>query len=115
MKFLVNTYGRFAGVDPNWKTHDLRVLWAEFVKISGEFGANDSDGADDTVASIVAEFSKMDPRSFSNRYPVDTKGNPIPVEKSELDLAVLKDVLDGVFGYFNGCDGYFDHLATAGP
>ena len=49
---------------------------------------------------------KIDPRSFAYRYPVDRDGKPLPVAKSHLHLPTLADVMDGVSGYFDGCDGY---------
>jgi len=64
--------------------------------------------------AIVAEFAKVDPKSYSYRYPVDIHGKEIPLGVEVLDLAVLKDVMDGVGGYFTGSDGYLDHLEGGG-
>lgn len=79
------------------------------------YGHEDAEETDPVVAEIVAEFAKVDPGSFSYRYPVDTKGNPIPIAHDELDLPVLADVMEALEGYFTGCDGYLDHLQGAGP
>ncbi|MBO9501648.1 hypothetical protein [Brevundimonas sp. A19_0] len=67
------------------------------------------------MAAIVAEFAKVDPGSFSYRYPVDTKGKLIELAHDRLDLGALADVMNAVDGYFSGCDGYLDHLQSAGP
>jgi len=32
-----------------------------------------------------------------------------------LDLEQLADVMDGISGFFDGCDGYLSELASAGP
>jgi len=64
---------------------------------------------------LVAEFATVDPGSFSFRYPVDTQGRPIELAHGYMDLSVLADVMEGVDGYFTGCDGYLDALASAGP
>lgn len=32
-----------------------------------------------------------------------------------MDLSVLADVMEGVDGYFTGCDGYLDSLEGAAP
>ena len=67
------------------------------------------------VAQIVAQLATVDPRSFSYRYPVDTQGRPVELAHEYLDLAALADVMNGVDGYFSGCDGYLDALQSAGP
>jgi hypothetical protein len=64
---------------------------------------------------LLQNFAKVDPKSYSYRYPVDIHGKEIPLGLEVLDLAVLKDVMDGVGGYFTGSDGYLDHLEGGGP
>jgi len=114
LKYLIATYGHTVGVKANWDSHDLAELWREFNKVLNGYGTDDPDGTDSIVEAMVAEFAKVDPRSFSYRYPVDKKGEPIPVEQEELDLAALADAMQALDGYFNGCDGYLDHLQSAG-
>lgn len=67
------------------------------------------------VGNIITEFAKVGPRSFSFRYPVDTKGDLVPLRHQEVDLHRLADVMDGLEGYFSGCDGYLDDLQKSGP
>lgn len=57
----------------------------------------------------------MDPRSFSYRYPVDTKGNLVNLAHQEIDLHRLADVMNDLDGYFSGCDAYLHNLQSAGP
>ena len=114
LKYLIATYGLTVGVEANWKSHKLEDLWKAFTDVLDRYGSEDPQGTDPVVARIVAEFAKVDPRSFSYRYPVDTQGNPIPIAHEELDLAVLADVMKALEGYFSGCDGYLDHLQSAG-
>lgn len=114
LKYLIATYGHTVGVRENWRSHDLVVLWEQFVSVLKGYGHADPDETDPVVAAVVAEFAKVDPQSYSYRYPVDRHGKPIPIEHEELDLAVLADVMKGVEGYFSGCDGYLDNLQSAG-
>ncbi|MCQ1775484.1 hypothetical protein NOI24_30015, partial [Neorhizobium galegae] len=107
--------GSKVGVDAVWKTHDLGDLWKTLTEVLDGYGHNDPDQTDPIVAEIVAEFAKVDPKSFSYRYPVDTKGKPIPIAHSELDLSALADVMEALEGYFSGSDGYLDSLRDAGP
>lgn len=113
LKYIINNYGHHVGVEPVWNDHDLSNLWKKFLLVLEGFGTEDPDNADSIVGEIVAQFAKVDPRSFSYRYPRDTKGKPIPLGQNELDLESLKDVMEGAFGYFTGCEGYLDSLASA--
>lgn len=115
LKYLIATYGITVEVDPIWDTHDLTKLWVRFAEVMDGFGADPADEATAAVATIIAEFATVDPRSFSYRYPVDTKGRPIVLAHEHLDLASLADVMSGVDGYFTGCDGWLDSLQSAGP
>lgn len=110
LKYLLYAYGASVDVDPNWKTHDLSLLWSEFAILLERYETSDPDNADAVVEYVVAQFSKIDPQSFSYRYPVDTKGKPIPLEHELLNLESLHDVMQGVGSYFTGCDGYLDSL-----
>ena len=115
LKYIINVYGRSVGVDPIWNSHDFQVLWPRFLEILEHFGTDDPDRADQIVGGVVAQFGNIDPGSFSHRYPCDRFGNAIPLIQDLVNLEVLKDVMDGVFGYFSGTDGYLDNLVSAGP
>ncbi len=113
LKYHLATYGPTVGVDANWNTHDLATLWTNFLELLERYGTKDPDEADPIVGEIVLEFAKIDPRSYSYRYPVDIHGNPVPVAYSELHLGTLADVMNAVDGYFTGCDGYLSELKNA--
>ena len=115
LKYQIATYGGIVGVDAIWNTHNLAELWSSFSKILELFGNPDPDNADPIVERIIAEFSKVDPQSYSYRYPVDRKGNPIPIAYDELDLNWLANVMKAVENYFSGCDGFLSDLKHAGP
>jgi len=115
LKYLIATYGHTVDVKAIWNTHDLGRLWNTFTAVLKGYGCDDVGKIDPVVADIVAEFALVDPASFSYRYPVDTKGNPISIAHEKVDLTVLADVMQAIDGYFTGCDGYLDNLQNAGP
>ena len=115
LKYHLATYGPAVGIEPNWRSHDLARLWTAFLAMLDEYGTQDPDEADPVVGEIILEFAKIDPRSHAYRYPVDQKGNPLPVEYSDLHLPTLADVMNAVEGYFTGCDGYLADLRDACP
>lgn len=106
LKYQIATYGKLANIEPVWNTHKLDVLWKHFQKILDAYGTIDPDEADFTVASVIAEFSKIDPKSDAYRYPVDRNGVPLPMAFAATHLENLADVMNAVAGYFTGCDGY---------
>jgi hypothetical protein len=115
LKCQLAKFGPDAGIGPNWTSHDLAKLWAEFLAMLDHFGTDDPDEVDPVVEAIVLEFAKIDPGSYSYRYPVDRKGDAVPVAYSDLHLPTLADVMQGVAGYFKGCDGYLSDLVGARP
>ena len=115
LKYQLATFGPAVGIEPNWKSHDLAKLWGEFLAMLERYGTEDPDKADPVVGEILLEFAKIDPGSYSYRYPVDRQGNPVPVAFSDLHLPTLADVMEAVAGYFTGCDGYLSSLRDASP
>lgn len=115
IKYTIATYGPPVGLGPVWNTHYLIPLWNKLLQVFDAYGTDDPDDADQIVGGIIAEFAKIDPNSFSHRYPVDTQGNIIELAQEEIDLDALRDVMNGVEGFFNGADGYLDHIRSASP
>lgn len=115
LKYMLATYGHYVDIAANWSTHSLEPLWTEFEVMLERFGTPDPDEADPIVGEVVAEFAKIDPGSYSHRYPVDRKGQPLPLAITDLHLPTLKDVMQAVSNYFSGCDGYLDDLISAAP
>ena len=115
LKYQLATFGPAVGIEPNWKSHDLAKLWSEFWAMLEHYGTEDPDEADPVVGAVILEFAKIDPGSYSYRYPVDRQGKPVPVAYSDLHLPTLADVMQGVAGYFSGCDGYLSSLLDADP
>lgn len=115
LKYQLATYGSPAGIEANWNTHRLEMLWGDFAVMLDRYGTPDPDEADPIVASVVAQFAKIDPKSDAYRYPVDQRGNPLPVAFAATHLPNLADVMQAVAGYFSGCDGYLSDLRGAMP
>ena len=115
LKYQLATFGRRVDIEPNWTSHDLEELFFSFWEMLERYGTSDPDEADPIVGEVILEFAKIDPGSYSNRYPVDRKGNPVPISQSALDLGNLADVMNAVEAYFTGTDGYLDHLTSAAP
>lgn len=114
LKYQLASFGPTVGIGANWKSHDLAKLWSEFLAMLEHYGTEDPDDADAMVQKVILEFAKIDPGSYSFRYPLDRRGNPLPVAHSDLHLPTLADVMQGVAGYFTGCDRYLGNFIDAG-
>lgn len=115
LKSLIAEYGPTVGVEANWKSHDLLVLWQTLKQVFELYNVDDPDGTDAVVEQMITEFAKVDPGSFSFRYPRDRSGNPISLAHDAVDLTILADTMKALEGFFSGCDGYLDSLKNAGP
>lgn len=113
LKSLIDEFGPAVGVPANWKTHDLIVLWQALKRVYELYEAVERNDEDAAVESIIKEFALIDPGSFSFRYPRDTKGNPVSLVQSEVDLAGMANVMEALEVYFSGCEGYLDHLQNS--
>ncbi|WP_237355896.1 hypothetical protein [Xanthobacter sp. YC-JY1] len=106
LKYHIAVYGSSVGVGPIWNTHNLVQLWSHFANILEKYGTSDPDEADPVVMDVIAQFAKIDEQSFAFRYPLDNKGNEIPLTRSDLNLRTLADVMKALDSYFKGCDSY---------
>jgi hypothetical protein len=114
LKWQISTYGSICGIPKPKNGHKLKELFEDFSKICKIYGATD-DAALDAVGECILEFDRMDSHSFTFRYSANDKGLPYPVTTDRIDLARLKDVMDGIHGFFRGCDGYFNAAGQAEP
>jgi hypothetical protein len=108
LKTMLLEYGPTVGILPNWKDHDLKKLWPSFEDVLRRYGV--SDEADGPVRECVLELAKIDPKSFTFRYPVSRKGEPVEVDVELLDLLQLREVMQGIYGYFAGVGGYLHEI-----
>lgn len=113
LKYLLANYGPTVGIAPNWRSHDLARLWRSSLEMFKKYEITDPDDTNPTVGAIILEFAKIDPRSYAYRYPVDRWGRQLPVAQRHLHLPTLADVMNGVSGYFDGCDACLDSLDSA--
>jgi hypothetical protein len=114
LKHILATYGRDVSVEADWTTHKLMPLWERVSSVLDGYGVP-KDEARDVVESCIREFSKVDELSTAFRYPADRKGVVVPLAIDRMDLEQLRDVMDGISGWFTGLDGYLWDLKGAGP
>lgn len=114
LKHVISVYGPAVGVQPNWTSHDLGLLWRTYQDISSKLGAK-ADVGDQGAEAIIKVFAAADPGSYSFRYPVDRAGKPNLRPFTSFSPRVLLDVMEGLNTYLWGAEEYFDHLASLLP
>lgn len=113
LKGILDAHGEHVGIDPIWRSHSLTALWNAFDEMLDRYGTFDPDEADEHAADLIDEFSKIDPGSFSFRYPTDTHGESLVPPFEHVDLVWLKDVMTGLSHYFDGTDDFLHERLNA--
>ena len=113
LKYVLVTYGPHAGQTADWESHDLEVLWPKVRVVIDRFGVEEDKEGTDAVEACIIEMAKIDRDSFSFRYPVRKRGQPLPLEFESLDLENLRETMEKIRNFFLGVDGQLDHATNA--
>lgn len=115
LKTLIADYGPMVGVEPDWSCHQLETLWPRLREILDLCSDDHDNEALNSVEACIAEFAKIDPGSFTFRYPKHKSGKAINIDFEHLDLGQLKTAMESIANFFIGTDGWLDNLKSAIP
>jgi hypothetical protein len=107
LKYLLMIYAAFADEEPEHRSHDIKKLWAKFrrVIVFLEGSARPSDKkVFEAVDRLIAEYYVIDPDSDAFRFAHDTKGRPINLAISTIDLVNLRSVVAGIHNFLECAD-----------
>ena len=113
MKWIIFTYGG-QGIGEIDDDHNLWKLWKRCRETIEQYGSPDPD-TDDVIEQIVKDFQDIDKAGITFRYGWRKNGQNIKLPDHLIDLENIRDVMEGVAGYFDGLDGWLDDLNSAGP
>jgi hypothetical protein len=117
LKYLLIAYGPLAGESPDYQTHDLRELWLKCRRVILHFEGT-TEPADkeafDAVDAQIAEFDAVDPGSDAFRFAHTTKGKPIALTITEIDLSNLRKVVASLHNFLE-CVDYHLHYGHGIP
>lgn len=113
MKWIVAMYGG-QGIGGADEDHNLWKLWTRCREIIEQYGPPDSDN-EDIVEQIVKDFHDLDKSGITFRYSWEKNGRTIKLPNHMVDLENIRDVMEGIAGYFTGLDSWLDDLKSAGP
>lgn len=113
LKWIIVVYGGkgIKGINDN---HNLWSLWKQCRAISERCSPNDEE-ATEAVEQVVKDFHDLDKSGTTFRYGWGKDGKVVELPDHLIDLQNIRDVMDGVSGYFIGLDGMLDDLKSAGP
>lgn len=104
MKWVVLMYSGHGRMND----HDLWKLWKRCRAICEQYEDNDRE-AIGVVERIVNEFHSLDKAGITFRYGWTKNGKAIKLPEHMVDLENIRDVMEGVAGYFCGLDGWLDN------
>lgn len=107
LKHLVEEFNRGKDYEPK-NTHDLSRLWKRFMEMVDERGGNEWLGLE-TAERLVAEMHEADQKADGFRFPTGTDGAPFAFGDQGIDLANLREVMQGLGNFFDGVYSEFAH------
>ena len=107
LKKLIDTFGNGKVYSPKI-THELSDLWERFMCIVNERGSEETIGLS-AAQSLVAEMHEADKKSDGFRFPTDTRDAPFAFGDRGIDLANVREVMQGLVNFFEGVYLAFSH------
>ncbi|MDB6117207.1 MAG: uncharacterized protein JWO08_988 [Verrucomicrobiaceae bacterium] len=86
--------------------HDLDTLWKQFLGIADE-RSNGGSEVLSAVQQIVLDMHEADKKADGFRFATDRKQNPFEFGDRGIDLANLREVMQGVTNFFECVDQEF--------
>ena len=107
LKTLIEEFGKGKVYSPK-NTHELSRLWERFMCIVNERGGGESIGLR-AAEKLVAEMHEADQKSDGFRFPTDRDGGPFVFGDRGIDLANLREVMQGLVNFFECVLEEFSH------
>jgi hypothetical protein len=98
LKGLIEAFGDGKVYSPK-NTHELDRLWERFMRILNERGRAEGVGLS-AAQRLVAEMHEADQRSDGFRFPTDRDGAPFAFGDRGIDLANVREVMEGLVNFF---------------
>lgn len=113
LKWIIAQYGPVVGnksVDIN-NTHHLWKLWKCCVEIYLAHGEKEGKEELMSVEKSIKQFHDWDKGGMAFRYATDNRGAMVNFQHGNIDIANLKDVMQGIANFFRGADGWLSNAA----
>ena len=107
LKILIETFGNGRVYSPK-NTHELSRLWERFMCIANERKQSESIGLC-AAQKLVAEMHEADQKSDGFRFPTDRGDSPFAFGDRGIDLANVREVMQGLVNFFECAYLEFSH------
>lgn len=107
LKYLLMAYAPLVSEEIDCRTHDLQKLWHKCRKVIQLLlpSVRPSETETfETVDALIAEYATIDPGSDAFRFAHDTKGQPVKLVISAIDLTNLRSVVAGLHNFLECVD-----------
>ncbi|MBU3206984.1 hypothetical protein KPL33_08330 [Clostridium algidicarnis] len=91
-------------------SHNLNEMWKKMVLIISEETTNEEKEDIKIVRDYIKQFSDFDKSSFTFRYPINKELDLLFKEEKFLDLINLRERMNELYNFFEGCDGKLDSI-----
>jgi len=98
LKKLIADFGDETVYSPK-NTHELSRLWERFMCIVNQRGRSEADGLG-VAQKLVAEMHEADQKSDGFRFPADRNDMPFAFGDRGIDLANVREVMQGLTNFF---------------
>ncbi len=117
LKGSLVTYGRaFDVACPDvHTTHNLKVLWDAFQRLLDAIFQPEQAEANRAAQRVVMAFHEWDKQGDAFRYAIRRNGSPIILPEYYIDLAQLRDVMEGFENFLGGVDDALEDARSEGP
>ena len=112
LKYLLMAYAPLASEEPDYRSHDLRKLWAKCKRVVAcldSSAQSSNQEAFDAVDALMAEYDAVDPGSDAFRFAHNTRGEAIKLNLSAIDLVNLRHVVAGIHNFLECADLHLHH------
>lgn len=111
LKQIIDKHGPWTDVTlaDKDRNHKLPNLWKLFVQIASVYGNDPESEAVLAIKSMIDELEIFDARAEAFRYAKDKKGELIPLEFSTIDIANVREVMNGIANFLECAQLDFDH------
>lgn len=108
LKRLIEEFGTGKMYSPK-NTHELSRLWERFMCIVNERARGESIAGLSTAQKLVAEMHEADQKSDGFRFPTGRDGTPFVFGDRGIDLANVREVMQGLVNFFECAYLDFSH------
>jgi hypothetical protein len=108
LKQLLEDHGRALGQPPEFRSHDISTIWPRCRSIIEHYNPGADPAPLEVLASLVQEFSEVDPGSFAFRYASDRQGKRLDLKIGCIDLSELRAVMAGIHNFLECVDSQID-------